>query len=294
MYSDESEDDRWLEALAGRVDPDVPSFAVVQATAIRAALLKRRDEIEADVARLSPERLLLINASLIKEGFLVERKSGLIVRVVDFLKARLQSRKDGNKIPPNPSLKVGQDALVASVWRINRSKTQAEIDKLPIDGLDDFEIPAFLRRQTESRVTKPKGKRSTPGDVPEPLLKAENAVNRPASWVDVLPQLENLMRDFDIAAATSPNFRVSLIKTLRDRNTDFLMWLWNTHMDATKASAPIWAVFISWLDEKSDFHLSDHARKHVSDFVDSLDRNIVLAIQDDLNKIEMPVTWLKK
>ena len=38
---------------------------------------------------------------------------------------------------------------VPSVWRTNRVMAAAKVDALSSGGMDDFDIPAFLRRQAD-------------------------------------------------------------------------------------------------------------------------------------------------
>ena len=38
---------------------------------------------------------------------------------------------------------------VPSVWRTNRTQAAAKVDALSSGGMDDFEIPAFLRKQAD-------------------------------------------------------------------------------------------------------------------------------------------------
>ncbi len=42
------------------------------------------------------------------------------------------------------------DMDVLTVWRANGPQAVAKVDALATNGMDDFEIPAFLRKQTES------------------------------------------------------------------------------------------------------------------------------------------------
>jgi cell division protein FtsZ len=42
-----------------------------------------------------------------------------------------------------------QNLDVPSVWRNNRSQAAAKVDALAAGGMDDLEIPAFLRRQAD-------------------------------------------------------------------------------------------------------------------------------------------------
>jgi len=38
---------------------------------------------------------------------------------------------------------------VPSVWRTNRTQAAARVDALSSSGMDDYEIPAFLRKQAD-------------------------------------------------------------------------------------------------------------------------------------------------
>jgi len=38
---------------------------------------------------------------------------------------------------------------VPSVWRTNRTQATARVDALSSSGMEDFEIPAFLRKQAD-------------------------------------------------------------------------------------------------------------------------------------------------
>jgi cell division protein FtsZ len=42
-----------------------------------------------------------------------------------------------------------QSMSVPSVWRTNRTQATAKVDALSAGGMDDFEIPAFLRKQAD-------------------------------------------------------------------------------------------------------------------------------------------------
>ena len=41
------------------------------------------------------------------------------------------------------------DYAVPSVWRTNRTQAAARVDALSSGGMDDLEIPAFLRKQAD-------------------------------------------------------------------------------------------------------------------------------------------------
>jgi len=53
-----------------------------------------------------------------------------------------------NPSPVTPSPEYG-GLSVPSVWRTNRTTAAAKVDALASGGMDDFEIPAFLRKQAD-------------------------------------------------------------------------------------------------------------------------------------------------
>jgi cell division protein FtsZ len=44
---------------------------------------------------------------------------------------------------------LGQDYAVPSVWRTNRTQAAAKVDALASNGMEEIEIPAFLRKQAD-------------------------------------------------------------------------------------------------------------------------------------------------
>ena len=54
--------------------------------------------------------------------------------------------RDGQQQPATPDY---GGMTVPSVWRTNRTQAAAKVDALSNGGMDDFEIPAFLRKQAD-------------------------------------------------------------------------------------------------------------------------------------------------
>jgi cell division protein FtsZ len=53
-------------------------------------------------------------------------------------------------VMPSAAMAAGPEAVsVPSVWRTNRTQATAKVDALSAGGMDDFEIPAFLRKQAD-------------------------------------------------------------------------------------------------------------------------------------------------
>jgi cell division protein FtsZ len=62
------------------------------------------------------------------------------------------TREMQSGLQPQPQLQPQQDytsMAVPSVWRTNRTQAAAKVDALSSGGMDDFEIPAFLRKQAD-------------------------------------------------------------------------------------------------------------------------------------------------
>jgi cell division protein FtsZ len=55
----------------------------------------------------------------------------------------------GNVQPISPTQPDYGNMAVPSVWRTNRTQAAAKVDALASGGMDDFEIPAFLRKQAD-------------------------------------------------------------------------------------------------------------------------------------------------
>jgi cell division protein FtsZ len=51
--------------------------------------------------------------------------------------------------PGNPVQPDYNSMSIPSVWRTNRTSAQTKVDALSSGGMDDYEIPAFLRKQAD-------------------------------------------------------------------------------------------------------------------------------------------------
>ena len=51
--------------------------------------------------------------------------------------------------PIRPNAPAAGDLNVPSVWRTNRTQAAAKVDALSSGGMDNYEIPAFLRKQAD-------------------------------------------------------------------------------------------------------------------------------------------------
>lgn len=79
-----------------------------------------------------------------------------------------------------------------SVWRTNRSSAAARVDALSSSGMDDFQIPAFLRKQADDVSSN--GRRSSPDDQGISPAEFSDWLNAHAasSWPKTFDALRNL------------------------------------------------------------------------------------------------------
>jgi cell division protein FtsZ len=52
-------------------------------------------------------------------------------------------------VTPQQQVGINQEYVVPSVWRNNRTQAAAKVDALANNGMDEIEIPAFLRKQAD-------------------------------------------------------------------------------------------------------------------------------------------------
>jgi cell division protein FtsZ len=62
------------------------------------------------------------------------------------MSAQPSAVQNGTSTPAQPDY-TGMS--VPSVWRTNRTQAAAKVDALSSGGMDDYEIPAFLRKQAD-------------------------------------------------------------------------------------------------------------------------------------------------
>lgn len=90
MSKDISKEDRdWLDSLAGKLPPDADPVVSAEAMAVRKALASRRDEIEAEAARVGDIGLHKIRARLQREGLMgspdrAKQEHGWLKRIKGF------------------------------------------------------------------------------------------------------------------------------------------------------------------------------------------------------------------
>ena len=144
-----------------------------------------------------------------------------------------------------------------AVWRTsNRTAAAAEVDDMPFDGIDDFEIPAFLRKQADD---------SRPGAWDIQYSKRLDCATLPTEVGPVATPLE-ILRAFDAAAqkAFAVSRFVQILQALRLSNA--LVSVRDHFSLVLGSEAKAWAVLVKWLaDSMADqFTLSRQGKRLLS------------------------------
>jgi len=142
---------------------------------------------------------------------------------------------------------MSYDSLAApSVWRTSRTRS-SKVDSLASGGMDDYEIPAFLRKQPDVEKTAP---------TPEALLNCFNG-----------------------SAVTSADFSaaIAFVSSLA-KNTD-IEKLVALIVDDSINNEQAWALLLDWLVTQlgRNFTLERHAKRMLKGQIAAIDENIKAA-----------------
>jgi Ca-activated chloride channel family protein len=127
---------------------------------------------------------------------------------------------------------------VPSVWRTNRTQSAARVDAISAGGMDDFEIPAFLRKQVDEDLV----------DVTPQSPGLEDLYN---------PQ--ELVIRFNKLCLTSPDFEAVCKRLPQDHMTGVLWTALSKVAGESDNLGTAWACLIEWLLEKTGIALARHA-----------------------------------
>ena len=147
---------------------------------------------------------------------------------------------------------VSYDSLAApSVWRTSRTRS-SKIDSMASGGMDDFEIPAFLRKQPDDEKTSP---------TPEALLNCFNG-----------------------SAVTSADFSgaIAFVSSLA-KNTD-IEKLVALIVDDSINNEQAWALLLDWLVTQlgGKFTLERHAQRMLKGQIAAIDEDTKAAASDKI------------
>jgi Ca-activated chloride channel family protein len=133
-----------------------------------------------------------------------------------------------------------------SVWRTNRTHAASKVDGMSSAGMDDIEIPAFLRKQADSSDQQVQSSTTVP----------DEASSSEATKVDIAMALNT-------AALQASSFRIALQQTLKLKTPGHYAALIIELTKVTKDSATSWALLFEWLfgDIEQSGLLDRHAKR---------------------------------
>ena len=210
-------------------------------------------------------------------------------------------RSGCDNVPFIAESRIDMSMSVPAMWRSNRSHSAARVDGMANAGMDDIEIPAFLRKQESSSDSKPvktfvqkfKDIVSTPNKPPQ----STHTVKKPQGTSDELKAIladktnaknpiHELLTSFNQVALTHTRFRSALAACLRTNQANYMEWLITKHMKAAGSGAPIWAIFISWAAENLSVELDRHAERILRDFLSPIDSDLQQSIYAELSELK--------
>ena len=175
-----------------------------------------------------------------------------------------------------------------SVWRTNRTQVSAKVDGMYSAGMDDVEIPAFLRKQSDAFEPIVQRSSTSPPEVPSDDMLGQSFMTKIATqvkeWVaattDVNPAplistppvvkqapadatLEEIAKTLNAAALKATTFRQALQQTLKLKLPSEYAQIIIDLTKETKDSAISWALLFEWLFSKDaqDMLLDKHAHR---------------------------------
>ena len=190
---------------------------------------------------------------------------------------------------------------IPAVWRSSRTHAAGRVDGMSNAGMDDIEIPAFLRKEADGGSSKPAKvvvKRFQDINTQaEKLVRRTESTKTPQASPDELVAIlgnksakdnpvQEFLKCYNQAAMTHAQFRAALATCLRTNQAGYLQWLVTKHMKAAGSGAPIWAVFISWAAEKFFIHLDRHAERLLRDFLKSVKPEVQATVRAELDGLD--------
>lgn len=187
-----------------------------------------------------------------------------------------------------------------ALWRSNRTDATSKIDGMAHAGMDDIEIPAFLRKAADgadapalpspkpiSKAYSPPPDTTVSAPVPTPVRTPPPAPTQQALPPDYWQQqrqrtysntftqlsvvlqsldapnnpLVDLLQQFNTQAYGKRSFRAALSVSLGTARTAFMADFVLHHAKALGSPALVWAVLLLWLADEKSLPLDRHARR---------------------------------
>jgi Ca-activated chloride channel family protein len=171
-----------------------------------------------------------------------------------------------------------------AIWRSNRTHAASRVDGMANAGMDDIEIPAFLRKAVdgddmedilrkarERNEARAQSADSTSSPEDDDYWKKQREYtfnNSVIQLTEVLNTLDDpsnpltvMLQQFNEQAYGNRTFRAALSVTLRSCNTSFMAGFVLHHAKTLGSPAMVWAVLLLWLAEEKGLQLERHAKR---------------------------------
>lgn len=219
------------------------------------------------------------------------------------------------------SAPVSTGSITPSVWRSSRTHAAARVDNMANAGMDDIEIPAFLRKaadgadtptsSTPARIRKaynpPSQTDLTLASIPTvtPTTQTmpadywqqqrERTYSNPFTQLSVVLQsldapnnpLVDLLQQFNTQAYGKRSLRAALSTSLGTARTAFMADFVLHHAKALGSPALVWAVLLLWLADEKGLPLDRHARRLLEAELASVDNatktRLITGLEEALN-----------
>ena len=171
-----------------------------------------------------------------------------------------------------------------ALWRYSRTSAAGRVDGMANAGMDDIEIPAFLRKHADGddmdeifrkapERNEAKAQRADSARPPEDddYWKTQreytfnNSVFQLSKVLKTLDDpsnpLTDMLQKFNEQAYGNRTFRAALSVTLRSSNTSFMAGFVLHHAKALGSPAIVWALLLMWLADEKGLQLERHAKR---------------------------------
>ncbi len=171
-----------------------------------------------------------------------------------------------------------------ALWRSSRTSAAGRVAGMANAGMDDIEIPAFLRKATDGddldevlrkarERNEARAQSTDPASPPEDdgYWKKQREYtfnNSVVQLTEVLKTLDDpsnpltvMLQKFNEQAYGNRTFRAALSITLRSCNTSFMAGFVLHHAKTLGSPAMVWAVLLMWLADEKGLQLERHAKR---------------------------------
>jgi hypothetical protein len=145
-----------------------------------------------------------------------------------------------------------------SVWRTSRTQAAGKVDGMASAGMDDIEIPAFLRKQTDSVDLQAKSSKM----LHSTIATDQERLAKPAPSDATVEDIANAL---NAASMHASSFRIALQQSLKLNLPHHYAQVIIDLTKVTKDSATSWALLFNWLfgDIEQSELLDRHSKRLV-------------------------------